>query len=125
MKANFQYIYVTIRNEGFWVINSTFHVKYGDQVAVADKHSGLLKRDMYLVTRRTNVKPLKGEPIYYVAAITNQFPVAENEQVVSCDHVAPNPHSIAVLTHEINVAEDQSKNILGRLEKIKGMINNG
>lgn len=122
MKANFQYIYVTIRNEGFWVINSAFHVRYGDQVAVADKHSGLLKRDMYLVTRRTNVKPLKGEPIYYVAAITNQSPVAENEQVVTCDHIAPSPMAISMIKQR---AKSAKANLELMLEDLERELNNG
>lgn len=126
-KANYRYLavqYLSANSELFWVENKTFHIKYGDVIVLENKFSTKLMPEMVRVVRRTNTKPQKGQAQWLVAAVTNQFPVAENEQVVACDHVAPAPMSIALIRHELAVARDQMANAIARIEKqIQGLKN--
>lgn len=88
-------------NVRHWVLNKNFSVHLNDKVVISDR-KGVLA--YVRVIRRTSVKPIKGEPIWHIIATDNQFPVAENEQVVACNHVAPAPESKAVILNGIKRA---------------------
>lgn len=118
----FQYIMIEGKDDyRIWVTNKNFSVHMNDLVTIMDKKGSLA---FVRVIRRTNIKPIKGEPIWRIVATANQFPVAENEQVVSCNHVAPSPKSNGFINHELSVAEDQMKNAIARVQKIKDSILN-
>ena len=122
LTPNSLYKYVMIEGKDevrHWVLNRNFSVHLNDKVVIADK-KGVLA--FVRVIRRTSVKPIKGEPIWHIIATDNQFPVAENEQVVTCDHVAPAPMSMALIRHELAVAKDQLMNSVSRIEKLQGMF---
>lgn len=123
LKPNSVYGYVMIEGTKeirHWVRNREFSVHLNDRVLIADGKSIAFVR----VIRRTKLKPIKGDPIWRIIATDNQFPVAENTQVVACDHVAPAPDSIALIKHEINVAHDNFLNGLDRIVKLQEMIKN-
>ena len=124
LKPNSVYGYVMIEGTKeirHWVRNREFSVHLNDKVLITDGKSIAFVR----VIRRTKLKPIKGDPIWRVIATDNQFPVAENTQVVACDHVAPAPDSISLIKHELAVARDETANAVARIEKLQGLINNG
>lgn len=125
LTPNSQYEFVQIEgrdNIRHWVHNKDFSVHINDRVVISDK-KGVIA--FVRVIRRSRDKPIKGTPIWRIIATDNQFPVAENTQVVACDHVAPAPDSISLIKHELAVAKDKTANTLARIEKLQGLINHG
>lgn len=109
-------------NYRVWVTNRNFSVHLNDLVTIADKKGSLA---FVRVIRRTNIKPIKGEPIWRIVATANQFPVAENEQVVSCNHVAPSPESKALILEQAEAVLRINSSLTKSLNILKEQIHNG
>lgn len=116
-------------NVRHWVLNKNFSVHLNDKVVISDR-KGVIA--FVRVIRRTSVKPIKGEPIWHIVATDNQFPVAENEQVVACNHVAPAPMSSALIKEdlkvikiEINESEYQIRKAKANIDKLIEELKNG
>ena len=104
---------ITVPGSKWWVTNPLhFSIHLNDEVVISNKHGALKK---VRLIRRTNIKPLKGSPLWRIVATANQFPVAENEQVIACNHVAPAPDSKALIVEGLNNTIDLINSIKDRV----------